>query len=284
MRVRYRLSPPATLCASWVHMVAQRPRCGSPHHSRFLVQNFAVTAWALLMADCPAPGSTGAVGRTGFVGPHVTMHPAWKTQEGVRVFPAAKRANRRDARLRMGGAQEGQSNLNELKVQLEAAIVAEDYSAAARLRDEIQSKSSDASLGVLGANAEFYRSFREGDATAMSQIWVEEDDGVTVACVHPAMPLITGRHKVLESWRQILSSSPPNIQPENAQLVVSGDTAWVMNEEVIDHGGGQPVSKCMATNIFVQRKGAWKIVHHQGGPLITPREFVFQTSGGDPIL
>ena len=118
----------------------------------------------------------------------------------------------------------------------------------------------------------------------MSQIWVEEDDGVTVACVHPAMPLITGRDKVLESWRQILSSSPPNIQPENAQLVVSGDTAWVMNEEVIDHGGGQPVSKCMATNIFVRRKGAWKIVHHQGGPLITPQEFVFQTSGGDPIL
>jgi hypothetical protein len=59
---------------------------------------------------------------------------------------------------------------------------------------------------------------------------------------------------VLDSWKSILGSgSPPNIRPENAQLVVADETAWVMNEEVIDHGPGQPSSKCMATNIFVKR-------------------------------
>ena len=167
--------------------------------------------------------------------------------------------------------------------ELEAAIAAEDYAMAARLRDEIASKSSDVSLGVLGANAEFYRSFREGNTTAMSLIWGSEDNGVTIACVHPAMPLVFGREKVLESWRRILSSSPPNIRPENTQLVVSGDTAWVLNEEIIDHGQGQP-SKCMATNIFVQTKGAWKIVHHQGGPLISPQDVIFQASDGHQIL
>ena len=35
--------------------------------------------------------------------------------------------------------------------------------------------------------------------------------------------------------------------------VLSGETAWVMNEEFIEHGPAQPTSKCMATNIFVNR-------------------------------
>ena len=179
--------------------------------------------------------------------------------------------------LHMGGAEEALSNINDLKARLEAAVGAEDYPEAARLRDEIASKTSDASLGVLGANAEFYRSFREGDEGAMGQVWGEEEDGTRIACIHPAMPLIMGRQRVMESWHDILGGSPPNIRPENAQLVVNGDSAWVMCEEVIDHGNGRPVSKCMATNIFLQRKGSWRMVLHQGGPLISPQDF-------DPIL
>jgi len=191
-------------------------------------------------------------------------------------WPAVARGRRRGT-LHMGGAEEALSNINDLKARLEAAVGAEDYFEAARLRDEIASRNSDASLGVLGANAEFYRSFREGDKEAMERVWGDEEDGTTIACIHPAMPLITGRQKVMASWHSILGGSPPNIRPENAQLVVNGDAAWVMCEEVIDHGIGLPASKCMATNIFVHRKGSWRMVLHQGGPLISPQEF-------DPIL
>ena len=53
---------------------------------------------------------------------------------------------------------------------------------------------SDASLGVLGANAEFYRSFREGDVKGMAVVWGDDNDGTTVACAHPAMPLVAYIH------------------------------------------------------------------------------------------
>jgi len=49
---------------------------------------------------------------------------------------------------------------------------------------------SDAALGVLGANVEFYRSFREGDKKGMAAVWGDDNDGTTVACAHPAMPLV----------------------------------------------------------------------------------------------
>jgi hypothetical protein len=46
------------------------------------------------------------------------------------------------------------------------------------------------------------------------------------------MPLVTGREKVLETWKGILGGSPPNIRCANTKLVVLADTAWVMTEEV----------------------------------------------------
>lgn len=193
-------------------------------------------------------------------------------------------------RLRMSGqdgAADGLSEMQDLKAKLEAAVGCEDFAEAARLRDLIREQSSDDSLGVLGANAEFYRSFRAGDMKAMESVWADEESGMLVACAHPAMPLITGRTAVMESWRSILAAgNGPEIRPENAQLVVSEATAWVMNEEVIFQGPGLPASKCMATNIFVKRNGLWKMVHHQGGPMMMPQEFVFQTGGGgaDPVM
>jgi hypothetical protein len=50
---------------------------------------------------------------------------------------------------------------------------------------------SDASLGVLSANAEFYRCFREGDIKAMDRVWDDGNDGMLIACMHPAMPRVT---------------------------------------------------------------------------------------------
>ncbi len=129
-------------------------------------------------------------------------------------------------------SEDGLADLQNLKAELEKAIGSENYAEAARLRDKIQAKSSDASLGVLGANAEFYRSFREGDIKGMDAVWGDEDNDMVVAVAHPAMPLVTGREKVLETWKGILGGSPPNIRCANTKLVVLADTAWVMTEEV----------------------------------------------------
>ncbi len=51
-------------------------------------------------------------------------------------------------------------------------------------------------------------------------------------------------------------SLPPSLPPSlslSLSRALPGETAWVMNEEFIEHGPAQPTSKCMATNIFVKR-------------------------------
>jgi len=277
----------------------------------------AVWAASCWMLACPQAHSAGVPAAFAGAAPSfmpglfVASRPLRATSDAPHKYRNAC-AGRTCRGMAAGGRSE-LDKLNDLKAQLEQAVAQEKYAEAARLRDEIQAKSrcgcaalcglwvlvrapqwlsarpvrSDASLGVLGANAEFYRAFREGDVPGMDTVWGDEEDGMRVACAHPAMPLvrscarqnilpcrhrplptcnarltacadaaaqITGRDKVLDSWKSILGSgSPPNIRPENAQLVVADETAWVMNEEVIDHGPGQPSSKCMATNIFVKR-------------------------------
>ena len=50
------------------------------------------------------------------------------------------------------------------------------------------------------------------------------------------------------------------------QVHVEGPTAWVTcNENLIDAGGTQAVA---ATNVFVERGGGWRLVHHHGSPVV----------------
>lgn len=174
-----------------------------------------VIAFSSLMLSHAAPGRC--------------EHAGFISNVRVRLFSSSMPNRNRCCAM---AADDGLADLQNLKAELEKAIGSENYAEAARLRDKIQAKSSDASLGVLGANAEFYRSFREGDIKGMDAVWGDEDNDMVVAVAHPAMPLVTGREKVLETWKGILGGSPPNIRCANTKLVVLADTAWVMTEEV----------------------------------------------------
>jgi len=117
---------------------------------------------------------------------------------------------------------------------------------------------------VLAANASFYRVFNAGDAAAMSRLWAEQ---VPVACFHPAMPALVGREAVMESWRQILRGPLPFVMRcDHARAHVLGTTAFVTCYE----GNGDHPAHLAATNIFVLEQDAWKMVHHQAGPLQAP--------------
>jgi len=76
----------------------------------------------------------------------------------------------------------------------------------------------------------------------------------------PGWNALLGRDDVLASWRNILTNpNQPRIVIGGAQVVFTPDTAIVLCRELV---AGSPL---IATNVFVQEAGAWKLVHHQSG-------------------
>ena len=117
---------------------------------------------------------------------------------------------------------------------------------------------------VLAANAAFYDAFSERDLEAMEEIWARD---ASVACIHPGWRALSGRDRVMASWRSILDGpSPPQIACTREAAYVFGDTAFVVCVETVEGGD------LMATNVFVRELGRWKMVHHHAGPIAHPSE------------
>ena len=117
---------------------------------------------------------------------------------------------------------------------------------------------------VLALNQAFYRAFASLDYAGMDALWAHT---LPVACLHPGWTLLTGRETVMESWRALLAGpQPPAIHPRNEQVLMLGDTALVLCEEVL------PGTVCAASNLFAREDGGWRLVHHQSGPLAPAAE------------
>jgi len=117
---------------------------------------------------------------------------------------------------------------------------------------------------VLAANESFYDAFSRHDITAMETVWSQRTD---LACVHPGWDAIVGRREVLSSWRAILASpEAPTVECHQAVAHVIGDVAYVVCSELL------PGAELCATNVFVRESGAWKLVHHQAGPVANRME------------
>jgi ketosteroid isomerase-like protein len=111
---------------------------------------------------------------------------------------------------------------------------------------------------VLDANAAFYRAFAERDVAAMDAMWAHS---IPVACIHPGWQVLNGRDAVMASWRGILGGAPPAIRCAEEVARVAGSAAFVVCTEKLDAGD------LVATNLFVQEAGYWKLAHHHAGPV-----------------
>ena len=114
---------------------------------------------------------------------------------------------------------------------------------------------------ALAANEAFYRALGAADAGAMDAIWARR---APVTCLHPGWSLLSGREAVLASWAGILGNpNQPRIVGGGASVALLGDgAALVLCREVVS---GAPL---YATNVFVREDGAWRLVHHQSGPVM----------------
>lgn len=112
---------------------------------------------------------------------------------------------------------------------------------------------------VLEANEAFYAAFRSNDAAAMDAVWARSHES---AVIHPGWPELHGRAAVMQSWRDIMEGAgAPHVQCGGARPYVLGDAAFVICREHLPDGD------LVATNVFYLEAGAWRMVHHQAGPV-----------------
>jgi len=140
---------------------------------------------------------------------------------------------------------------------LDAAVAAEDYAEAARLRDLIRDVANDSRRAVEDANERFYRAFRAADIDAMSAVWV---DGPHARCAHPGSAPVVGDADVRASWEIIFASVPGGLDVRCLDANVYAGDGWGMVTCV----ERTPSGSLTALNVFERRPdGSWGMVAHQ---------------------
>ncbi|MET7858869.1 nuclear transport factor 2 family protein [Streptomyces sp. NPDC005318] len=130
---------------------------------------------------------------------------------------------------------------------------------------------------VEQANTAFYEAMERGDFDALSAVWLPGEE-LTVSCVHPGWPVLSGRGEVLRSYALIMANTE-YIQFFLTDVGVSmtGDTALVTCTENILSGGpaedggelGPLVGQLVvATNVFRRTSDGWKLWSHHGSPVL----------------
>lgn len=131
---------------------------------------------------------------------------------------------------------------------------------------------------VEAANTAFYEALERGDYEELSGLWLPGED-LTVSCVHPGWPVLTGRGDVLRSYALIMANTE-YIQffLTDVSVAMTGDTALVTCTENILSGGpaedgnalGPLVGQLVvATNVFRRTSDGWKLWSHHGSPVLT---------------
>lgn len=120
---------------------------------------------------------------------------------------------------------------------------------------------------VREVNDAFYQALQSLDLARMEDVWWHED---WVRCLHPGWELLSGWEKVKESWSSIFGSTVQlRVSIRDPLVSVVGDAAWVSCIEQVTSmlETDFTTARVQATNIFVRRKGHWRMVHHHTTPL-----------------
>jgi len=143
-------------------------------------------------------------------------------------------------------------------------------------RDDHEEAAADIAA-VEQANTAFYEAMERGDLDGLSDLWLPGED-LTVSCVHPGWPVLTGRGEVLRSYALIMANTE-YIQffLTDVGVAMTGDTALVTCTENILSGGpaeegsslGPLVGQLVvATNVFRRTPDGWKLWSHHGSPVL----------------
>ncbi|KAL5213328.1 hypothetical protein ABZP36_024175 [Zizania latifolia] len=221
----------------------------------------ATPATALWRASVPATaasaGSCFRVGAKSFTGLQMASESSTRTRRVRIVHVKSGEAEGSPTTESIAGDEE------TLQRDLQMAIKEEDYSRAAKLRDELRVLQEDSKSAVLAANARFYNAFKNGDLVAMHSTWAKGDH---VYVVHPSAGKISGYDMVMQSWEMVCDADhefPLRIDLQNVDVHVRGDLGYVTCLEMVKTKGSSSWGTQIATNVFEKVDGKWLMcIHH----------------------
>ncbi len=111
----------------------------------------------------------------------------------------------------------------------------------------------------------FYDALESGDADALAELWLDDDD---VCCVHPGGPRVVGAAAVRSAWAAMLSGGPIRMRAAQKKTLETPSVALssVIEEMIVTQGRQQRVVHVIATNGYVKTPGGWKMVLHHASP------------------
>ena len=116
---------------------------------------------------------------------------------------------------------------------------------------------------IVAANRAFYEALQKLSSEEMSSLWWHED---WISCLHPGWDLIMGWEDIQESWSNIFRSTSQMLVSITRPIVhVHGDVGWISCIENVTstYEGGFETATIESTNIFVRKKGEWRLAHRQ---------------------
>lgn len=153
----------------------------------------------------------------------------------------------------------------KLEGRMHELAKAEDYRAAAAVRDELgvlTAAQLDDEANVLRANTELYEAFSARDFERMKALWLQAP---YVQCIHPDEKRSLGHRDVCASWRRRFEAPAARqhlVTAEDMHVNVRGATATVVcTEHVVLKARKKPVRSMLATNIFRKVGVRWLLVH-----------------------
>jgi len=119
------------------------------------------------------------------------------------------------------------------------------------------------------AEQAFYEAFQRADLDAMMAVWAEDDE---VYCVHPGGPRLTGLEHIRESFRQMFASGATmRFQVKGVQQMRGGLLAvHSVYEHIVLIGERRPANAVVATNVYTNVGGGWRMVAHHASPVASP--------------
>lgn len=116
------------------------------------------------------------------------------------------------------------------------------------------------------AEQAFYEAFQRADLDALMAVWAEDDE---VFCVHPGGARLTGLAAIRESFRQIFrAGASMHFQLRGAQQIRGGLLAvHSVYEYITLLGERRQASPVIATNVYANAGGGWRMIGHHGSPV-----------------
>lgn len=111
--------------------------------------------------------------------------------------------------------------------------------------------------------AAFYEAFARRDLDTMLALWAEDD---AVVCVHPGGERLEGRAAVDRAWRQLFANDEPMRFEIADARYVQGPVMAVHSLRELIHVDGQLRGVMLATNVYQQVDGAWRMLMHHASP------------------